>query len=184
MSNVSYLARVREYLTQAVTFQNDVEVLANLIWNCAAGNSQIWVAGNGGSASMSNHFSTDLTLVKSISIRCHALTSNSSQITAIGNDFDFNKIFSFPLEKFGRPDDLLVTISSSGNSKNVIQALETAHKGGMNSFSVLGFGGGEAAKTSKHSFILNSVKGDYGPTEDIHSMFLHATRESLESRTR
>ena len=180
MIDLQYVRRVQDYLAEASTFQEDAKILAQLIQNSVRQNGQIWVAGNGGSASMSNHFATDLTLVKTISIRCHALTANSSSITALGNDFEFSKIFSIQLERFGRAEDLLVAISSSGNSNNIIQALELANTIGMKSFSVLGFGGGEARQKSNHSFVLNSRKGDYGPTEDIHSMFLHATREVLE----
>lgn len=180
MPKHEYLQRVSNYLSNVSTFREDAKKLSELIRKSTQREGQIWVIGNGGSASLSNHFATDLTLVRSMTIRSHSLAANSSQISALGNDFEFNKIFSIQLEKFARPNDLLVSISSSGNSRNILQAISAAKSIGMHTFSVLGFDGGEAQKISEYSFTVFSDLGDYGPTEDIHSMFLHATREELE----
>lgn len=120
----------------------------------------VWICGNGGSASTSEHFATDL--VKK-GLRAVALSANTSVITMIANDYGYDQIFSRQLEAFATPDDLLVTISCSGTSPNIVNALEVARERNIPSYSFEVFG----------------IETDYGLLEDKHLAFAHEVAKSL-----
>lgn len=140
---------------------NEEQRLANLIREAR----QVYICGNGGSASTSEHFATDL--VKK-GFNAFALSSNSSIITMIGNDYGFDQIYSKQLEAFGKPDDLLIAISCSGTSPNVVRALEEAREKGIKSYSF------EIFKTQGQH-----VLEDYQLLENEHLRFAHAVSNIL-----
>jgi D-sedoheptulose 7-phosphate isomerase len=181
MGNLNYLERLYGYLNNQEDFSGKVREFASRIRHISNKDRHVWIIGNGGSSSLANHFATDLCLVKSFHVSAISLASNASILTAVGNDFDFQQVFSAQIRKSADPDDLLVAISSSGNSPNILEALRVARDMGLFSFGVLGFDGGKAKELVNDYFLVHSATKDYGPTEDIHSVFLHATREELES---
>lgn len=139
---------------------------------------RIFVCGNGGSASIAEHFSCDHSKgvhmdTQSLRPNVVCLSSNMAVITAIGNDLGFNKIFSKQIE-FANPsdDDVLVVVSSSGNSPNIVQALKHANDVGMGSIALVGFDGGEAANLADHVVHVNS--DNYGVVEDCHQIIMHS----------
>lgn len=102
----------------------------------------IYLCGNGGSAANAEHIATDLI---ALGIAATALTS-SPIVTMIGNDFGYDRVFSYQIETLCTPLDLLIVLSGSGNSPNIIQALKAADEVGMASFGILGNNGGSAAE--------------------------------------
>lgn len=176
----SQASRVADYLdSNSIEIETKARLLAHEISEVSKHKGTVWIAGNGGSASIANHFATDLSLISVKQISAISLSSNSSLITAIGNDFGFENIYSHQLAKNADSKDLLVLISSSGNSTNILKTLEQANKLEIRHFTITGFDGGALKSLSKNFFHLKSRIGDYGPTEDIHAIFCHQVRANL-----
>lgn len=140
---------------------------------------QVFVIGNGGSAATASHMMNDLckgTLGHKGDapwprLRVIALTDNVSLMTAWANDTDYNHVFSEPLKNLAQRGDVLVAISASGNSPNIIAAAEAAKQIGVKVIGLTGFGGGKLAKMAEVSFVVPS--DGYGPVEDVHMILDH-----------
>jgi D-sedoheptulose 7-phosphate isomerase len=140
---------------------------------------QIFVIGNGGSAATASHMMNDLckgTLGHKGDapwprLRVIALTDNVSLMTAWANDTDFNHVFSEPLKNLARRGDLLVAISASGNSPNIVAAVEAAKQLGVSVIGLAGFSGGKLSKMADVSLVVPS--DGYGPVEDVHLIIDH-----------
>ena len=122
--------------------------LAEAMLDCWRNGRTLYLCGNGGSAGNAVHLANDLVYGiakgKGPGMRAHALSANTSILTCLANDLDFSQIFSAQLEVYGRPGDLLIVLSGSGNSSNILRAIETAKAMGMQTFAVLGYSGGKA----------------------------------------
>jgi D-sedoheptulose 7-phosphate isomerase len=139
-------------------------------------NGRIWIIGNGGSAATASHFSTDLSRCSNSvgdSVHAISLCDNTSLITAIGNDFGFDLVFSRQLSNAAVKGDLLIVISASGNSKNLLLAMEWAKNNGVKTLALTGFDGGKAKILADVSLHVPTSNGDYGVAEDAHSMLCH-----------
>lgn len=115
---------------------------------CLAGGGKVLFCGNGGSAADAQHLAAELVnrfLMDRPALPGLALTTDTSALTAIGNDLDFRRVFARQVEAFGRRGDVLVGISTSGNSPNVLAALEAARKAGLHTLGFTGNGGGAMA---------------------------------------
>src|SRR6266404_2310156 len=140
---------------------------------------QVFVIGNDGSAATASHMMNDLckgTLGHKGDapwprLRVIALTDNVSLMTAWANDTDYNHIFSEPLKNLAQRGDLLIAISASGNSPNILAAVEAAKQIGVKVIGLTGFGGGKLAKLAEISFVVPS--DGYGPVEDVHIILDH-----------
>jgi D-sedoheptulose 7-phosphate isomerase len=140
---------------------------------------QVFVIGNGGSAATASHMMNDLckgTLGHKGDapwprLRVIALTDNVSLMTAWANDAHYDRVFSEPLKNLAQRGDLLVAISASGNSPNIIAAVEAAKHLGVQVIGLAGFGGGKLAKMADVSFVVPS--DEYGPVEDAHMILDH-----------
>ena len=154
---------------------------SNLLTDLYLSENNIFVCGNGGSASISNHFICDH--LKSISTdtkllpKIISLSSNIELITAIGNDIKYDDIFSFQLSRLGRNGDCLITVSSSGNSKNIVNVIKLAKKNKIKTISLNGFDGGKAQKLSDLS--INVPCNNYGVVEDLHQSIMHILAQSI-----
>lgn len=141
------------------------------------GGNAIWIVGNGGSASTAEHFETDLSFVRYgkdfPQIKATALTSNSALITAIANDIGFENIFSHQLIRKASKGDVCVLISASGNSQNLLRAVDVCKDLGVTTIGILGFDGGLLAKQVDRLVHVKSDLGRYGPVEDIHLAICH-----------
>jgi D-sedoheptulose 7-phosphate isomerase len=106
----------------------------------------VFLAGNGGSAANAIHLANDLQYAigkeGTVGIRAEALTANASVLTCLANDISYDEVFAHQLRIKGEPGDILIVLSGSGNSPNVVRALETANAIGMRTFAVLGYSGG------------------------------------------
>jgi len=147
-------------------------------------NNRVWIAGNGGSAATASHFATDLSQCTNSTarpVKAMSLCDNSSLLSAIGNDFGFNFVFSNQLRKLGDAGDLLVIISASGNSKNLLEAMEWAKSNRISTLALTGFDGGMAKIMADTSLHVPTNIGDYGVAEDAHSMLCHFLSSQLRS---
>lgn len=146
--------------------------------------SRVFIAGNGGSAGTASHMMADFqktTLGKAIGtkkrIKAIALSDNGPVITAWGNDFGYDLIFSEQLRTLAEAGDTLIVITASGNSPNIIAALQVAKEIGVKTIGLLGFQGGKAKDLCDCSVIVES--NNYGIIEDAHSIFMHMMTADL-----
>jgi len=178
-SVVSYCKEYAKHVSELLVnldFQaiNQVfEVLLNAREN---GNTIIFV-GNGGSAATCSHFAEDLSFGTIVpgkkTFRTLSLTDNVSYITALANDEGYKNIFVGQLKNLFNPGDVVIGISASGNSQNVIKALEYANNNGGISIGLVGFDGGKIKNICKYIIHVKTTKGEYGPVEDIHLALDH-----------
>lgn len=162
--------------------ESNLQDIINEIQFAIAKERTIFVAGNGGSAAISSHFVTDLLKIGhkiKKNIRAFSLCDNQSLVTATSNDFGYSNVYSWQLSRLAHENDILITISSSGDSENIIKLLETAKSLHVNSISISGFQGGVASKIANLSIITKSANGDYGPVEDSHSILCHYIADQI-----
>jgi len=136
---------------------------------------QIFVFGNGGSAMNSSHFVTDLGKGASDKVgarfRCLSLNDNVSWMTALGNDYSYEDIFVRQLMNFGRPGDIVLVMSVSGNSPNVVRAVDWAKHNGLHTIALVGAKRGKLADIAEQVVVINSTH--YGRVEDAHMGICH-----------
>ena len=139
--------------------------------------STIFFAGNGGSAATASHFAQDLAaLGKKTGKRgfmAISLTDNLPAITASANDYGYDNIFTAQMRELFKKNDVLVAISASGVSPNVVKAAELAKRSGGITVCLVGFDGGRLAKMCDHCVHVRTGQGEYGPVEDIHMILDH-----------
>jgi D-sedoheptulose 7-phosphate isomerase len=144
-----------------------------------AGNrgSTIYVAGNGGSAATASHWVNDLgkgtKCSGALPLRVMSLSDNVSWLTALANDEGYERVFSGQLENFARPGDILIVISASGNSPNLVEAVEFARRHRVFTIGLLGFDGGILKNKVDDYLWLSTEKGAYGLVESGHSLVCH-----------
>lgn len=169
-----------EYLRtlQALDQTSLLQVVDLLSESFVKDSALVYVCGNGGSAALSQHFAIDLGLgtynLGKRGCRIFDLTSNTAVISATANDTGYENVFSSQVEFYGRPGDLLIVISSSGNSQNVINAVRKAKELEIVSVGLTGFNGGELRGLVDHSIHIETKIGEYGLVEDLHSFVLHS----------
>ena len=160
-----------------------LEEIAQLIDQSIKSKKIIYTCGNGGSSSISDHFVCDF--LKGVAANTniqpiiHSLTSNTPTLTAIANDIKYDDIFSFQIERYGASEDLLLCVSSSENSKNIINAIKKAKEKNIITVSFVGFDGGEAKKLSDYNIHIPVY--NYGVVEDIHHCLLHILSQYIRS---
>jgi D-sedoheptulose 7-phosphate isomerase len=136
----------------------------------------VFFIGNGGSAATASHFANDLaigTRSKKMPFRVMSLTDNNAVMTAIGNDFGYDFLFVKQLEAIYREEDLLVAISASGNSQNLIKAIEYVKERKGTTIGLTGFDGGKLKEVADYGVHVQTKQGEYGPVEDIHMVLDH-----------
>lgn len=134
----------------------------------------VFFLGNGGSAATASHFQNDLTRWRDNPMRIISLTDNVAVLTAIANDHGYEHIFRMQLENLLRPGDVVVAISVSGNSPNVVLAMEYAVSAGAVTVGLTGFdGGGRLAEMVDINIHAPTLEGEYGPAEDVHMIINH-----------
>jgi len=134
----------------------------------------IFIAGNGGSAATAAHLVNDLGKATKRSgrppLRVMCLSDNVSWLTALANDEGYERVFTGQLENFARSGDILIVISASGNSPNLLQAAAYARGHGLETIGILGFDGGELKNRVDEVLWLESNIGSYGPVESGHTV--------------
>ncbi len=136
--------------------------------------ANVFIAGNGGSAATATHLVNDLGKATKRSgrrgLRVMCLTDNVSWLTALANDEGYKRVFTGQLENFARPGDLLIVISASGNSRNLVEAVEYARSIRVDTIGILGFDGGLLSDRVDDALWLESEIGDYGLVETVHAV--------------
>ena len=136
---------------------------------------QIFAFGNGGSASNASHFATDLGKGSSDALgkrfRVLSLNDNVSWLTALGNDYAFEDVFVRQLQNYAQPGDVVLTMSVSGNSPNLIKAAEWARQNGLQVLALVGARKGRLADLAHHLIVINDTH--YGRVEDCHMGICH-----------
>ena len=154
---------------------SEIQDLAKKIMKAFDTGGKVLICGNGGSSAEAEHFVAELVCKFEVvrkALPAMTLHSNIPTVTAIGNDFSFNNIFSRNLEALGNKNDILITMSTSGNSQNVINVLQMAKKMNIYTFSLLGNDGGKMKTLSNDNFIVKS--NIVSTIQEIHLIFLHA----------
>lgn len=152
-----------------------IEEIAGIVFSAFKQGRRIFVMGNGGSATTAMHFARDLQIGTGSAgrprLRVTCLSDNVASITSVANDIGYDCIFEEQL--IGQLDagDVVIGISASGNSPNVLRAMEYACRNGALTIGFIGFGGGKLKGLCKKSIILSSK--DYGQVEDIHMVLSH-----------
>lgn len=148
-----------DVLDSVMKLDKSIEKVAHLLIHCLENDGTIFWCGNGGSASDSQHLAGELVgqfVGERRPLKSIALTADSAVMTCIVNDYGYEHVFSRQVEALGSEGDVLVGISTSGNSKNVLYALEAAENKGIVTIGLLGKGGGEAASLVNQSIIIQS----------------------------
>ncbi len=154
--------------------ENDIKEAGELIVSTLKAGNKILLFGNGGSAGDAQHIAAELTgryKTERHGLPAIALTTDTSAITAIGNDYGFDRIFDRQVEAIGKEGDLLIGISTSGNSRNVLRALEFGKDNGMNTLGLSGKGGGDMKNLCDINIIIPS--DDTARIQEMHITIGH-----------
>ncbi len=178
---LEYIGKKNELLKK-INFK-ELDKILSLLKKGFKNNGILYTCGNGGSSSLSDHFTCDFIKQTNnktnLKVKSISLTSNFSLTSAIANDINYNKIFSFQIEKLCKKNDILFIFSVSGNSPNLIEAIKAAKKIGVKVVSLTGFNGGKLSKLS--DFNLNFPITNYGIVEDCHTTIMHYLSQYLRN---
>ncbi|KPF85183.1 phosphoheptose isomerase [alpha proteobacterium AAP38] len=154
---------------------------ADLLGDTVRAGNWVYACGNGGSAAICNHlhcdFAKGIRTSTNLRPRIHSLSAHLEMITAIGNDFSYDDIYAFQLSGIGQPGDLLITISSSGNSENIVRPLQWARDNGLRTIALTGFDGGRSARLANVN--IHVAADNYGIVEDTHQSVMHILAQYL-----
>ncbi|MGD0602593.1 MAG: SIS domain-containing protein [Streptosporangiaceae bacterium] len=143
--------------------------------------ARIFSCGNGGSASIANHMQCDhvkgIRTATDLSPHVLSLSTNVELLTAIANDIGYENVFLYQLQSQSKPGDVLVAVSSSGRSPNIVRALSWARDQGLRTIAVTGFEGGAARTAAEVSVHVDST--NYGIVEDLHQAIMHALAQYI-----
>jgi D-sedoheptulose 7-phosphate isomerase len=159
----------------------DVAHLADTLEECWRDKRQLFICGNGGSAANAIHLANDFLygVDKPIGrgLRVTALPANSAVLTCLGNDIAYAEVFAQQLVALAQAGDVLIVLSGSGNSPNIIRALETGREMGMTTFAVLGFSGGRCLGLADHP--IHFATDDMQISEDLQTLVGHMVMQRL-----
>lgn len=173
--HLQVVERVRDALSESI--QKVGQVLARSL---TEGGTLFW-CGNGGSASDSQHLAAELVgrfKKDRRALRSVALTTDTSVLTCVANDFSYDDIFSRQVEALGRPGDVLIGISTSGRSENVLRAFKLAREMGLRTIALLGKGGGPAKNIVDHALVIPS--DTTARIQEVHILIGHILCEFIE----
>lgn len=174
-----YAATLQKTLSSLPAGQMDAAL--SLLESALGSRRRIYVCGNGGSAAIADHLCCDWTKGSRVPgfevLRTHSLVANNALLTALSNDYGYEQSFSTQVDYFGEAGDVLVAISSSGNSPNIVKAVEAAQARGMKVLGLSGFSGGKLAALADVS--LHVSYDNYGLVEDCHQVLMHVLSQYL-----
>ena len=170
-------------LAKDAQFQEALAVAIDRVVACLQGERKILIAGNGGSAAEAQHFAAELVgryQKERRAFAAIALTTDTSAITAISNDYSFDRIFSRQVEALGTAGDVLVVFSTSGNSKNILEAITVARQRGLFTIGLLGNEGGLAKHAVDLALVVPSPSTPR--IQEAHQLLVHIISEEVERR--
>ncbi len=166
--------RTKEEILKSSLIVSNIQKSAEIIIETYKNGGKVFLAGNGGSAADSQHIATELVskfFKERKPLNAMALTTNTSAITAIGNDYGYEYVFSRQLEAYSKKGDIFVAISTSGNSENIIEALKKAKDLGLKT---IGFAGKNGGKMESFCDLIIKVPSTVTPTiQESHIMVGH-----------
>lgn len=158
--------------------------LGEMLYRAYRNEKQVFTLGNGGSASTASHMAADIsknTIGPNMRrFRVLSLNDNTAMLTALANDLGYENVFREQLQNLIRPGDLLIAISASGNSGNILNAIRYAQEQCAEVAGILGFGGGEAARMADVAVVVPS--DHYGVVEDVHLIINHIIVDYFQSK--
>jgi len=156
---------------------------AEILVDASLSGARIFSCGNGGSASIANHMQCDhlkgIRTATDLKPRVLSLSTNVEVLTAIANDIGYDRVFAYQLQSQSAPGDVLVAVSSSGRSRNIVDALAWARDNGLRTIAITGFDGGAARTTAEVAIHVDSA--NYGIVEDLHQAVMHALAQYIRS---
>ncbi len=178
----AYLDRLRAAIDRLPV--DRIEAIGEILYRAYRHDKQVFIVGNGGSAATASHLACDLGK-NTISpdrqrFRVTSLNENMSLVSAIANDLGYEHVFSEQLKNLIRPGDVLISITGSGNSRNIVNAMEYARERAATNVALLGFDGGRAIRLADE-YVLIPVE-DYGVIEDLHLVLDHILTEYFRAR--
>jgi D-sedoheptulose 7-phosphate isomerase len=165
------------------TLESQITKAADLIEQCLRAGNKLLVCGNGGSAADAAHFATELVVRFAKDRRAHpaiCLASDGGLLTAAANDYGFNEIFARQVAAFGQPEDVLICLTTSGKSKNIIRALKEAKARKLKTIAFLGRDGGTTIGIADVDLLV--VSDSTARIQEAHQLLLHVLCEIIESR--
>lgn len=175
----AYFVRLRE--ASMSVDRGKLAAAAEILRRTYTAGGTLFVCGNGGSASISNHLACDhgklLATDTDLLPHVQSLAANVEILTAIANDISYDEVFVHQLRLQAGPGDVLMTVSSSGDSENVVRAAEWARAHGLDVISMTGFGGGRSAEAATVN--LHVAADNYGIIEDLHQSLMHMLGQFL-----
>ena len=165
--------------------ENKLQKAGDILVTAAKERRHVYTIGNGASAAIAQHWACDHFKGcsnlkpeegKFLKLKTISLSANIPLMTAISNDISYDEVYAYQVERLGNPNDVLVTISSSGNSPNVVRAIEAAIKEKMIVISLTGFNGGKAKQLADeyfHGVSLHVDVQEYEAAEDVHQAIMH-----------
>jgi D-sedoheptulose 7-phosphate isomerase len=179
------LARAADAMGRAAALEAPVLAVVDRLESCLRADGRLWFCGNGGSMAEAMHLATELSVrlrsaVARPSWPAMALGADASALSAAGNDFGFEHAFARPLSGLGRRGDVLLALTTSGRSANVLRALETARGMGIGTVGLLGGDGGPAAALCDHALVVTLA--ETARIQEAHLALGHAILELLEDR--
>ena len=186
------ISRISQHFTDSAQTKLDaIELLAapiaegaELMINCLLGNGKILACGNGGSAADAQHFAAELIgrfEMERQGLAAIALSTDSSIMTAVANDYGFKLIFDKQVRALGQPGDVLLAISTSGNSANVIEAIHAAHDNDLHVVALTGKGGGEIAELLRDTDVHICVPSDRtARIQEVHLLTIHCLCDGID----
>src|SRR5437867_1575819 len=179
----SALAAATKTLESLANLDEQLAKAANLIEQGLRAGNKLLVCGNGGSAADAAHFATELVVRFAKDRRAYpaiCLATDGGLLTAAGNDYGFDEIFARQVAAFGLPGDLLICLTTSGNSKNVRRALEEAKSRELKTIAFLGRDGGSTIGIADVDLLVQS--NSTARIQEAHQLLLHVICEAMESR--
>jgi D-sedoheptulose 7-phosphate isomerase len=163
-----------------------VEQLIESMLRARSEGRQIFIFGNGGSASLASHMVTDMAKERfddeRARFRVQSLNDNIAWFSATANDFGYENVFANQLKNLLQPKDMVIAISSSGNSPNVVKAVQYARSKGAETWGIVGFDGGTLMQEASQTIFIPTKKGQYGYMEDAVSILGHITSVYIYER--
>lgn len=177
----THFALVRRVLTEVEV--DAVQRVAEIFREARDRGAFIYVAGNGGSSSTASHWVNDLGKATKRSgcppLKVMCLSDNTAWFSALSNDEGYDRAFAGQLENFATAGDVLICLSASGNSTNLVRAVELARSRGLTTVALLGFDGGVLKDLVDQAVWVRTEKGTYELVEDVHSVICHAITRRL-----
>lgn len=194
MSNTKISSAIQEMFEQSIAAKQaakdcliePITHAVDLLVDALKNNHKVLVCGNGGSAADAQHFAAELVCRferERPSLPSIALTTDSSLLTAISNDYSYKEVFARQISGLGQQGDVLIAISTSGNSKNVLRAMDVAHEKQMAVIALTGRNGGNIAKQLNGNDIEIRVPTDStARTQEVHILTLHCLCDQIDAQ--